>query len=395
MGSAHRSRGSISMLALLAVLYLVRTISLPAGMAVDLSPPEGPWTVQDHYWGPSGPGIASLRTIALSRTGSVGVIVYPQGRYVQPGHEILILRPDGSHVVLTTPPEEELAKTFRQAAIVNGESVHPGAYFVAIRFARDGTPFATVAWNFSGAFSGSDKAVFEWNGSKWVNALPADTPLDWTNVGVGAADMPWRAAYNVDYSNTFPALDEVGRVPHYQEFWTFLGDGEHQARLGYGASMGMNGSAVVGYSAGLASVSQRNLGPCRAWAWLGSELVQLGPGVAYSINASHDIVGDDEEAIGAKARPVLWHDRTKIVLSGENGSALAIADDGTIVGRLGEEGFIVRGGDPTRKVVRIDALLRPQGWHVSAVYGVASSGRLLAVGHRNSEAQRVLILDPQ
>jgi len=373
---------------LLAVLYVVHAISLPSGMTVDLEPSPG------GYITAPAPGPPS--SISLSPAGAIAVIMYPEDLYPSAAGKLLIVRPDSSRIVLEGPSDGVLAKYFVHYTVTKKSAqAYPGAHFAGVKLARDGTPFATVNAAFSGAYSGADDAVFEWNGQEWINALPEHSALGGSNVTLGAADQPWRAAYNVNYNNTFANLDAFSD-PHYQEYWTFLGDGKKQAKLGYGTSTGMRGDTVVGFSAGLRSlVSSRPL-PCLAWKWVGGRRVKLGPGIAYGVNANGDVVGDDEPVLGPDGVPVLWHSGAMIKLSHSKGSAYEIADDGTVIGRVGDDGFVIRGGDANRTITRIDTLLATPGWHVTVVYGVASSGRLMAVGQQAPQQQlRLLLLDPK
>jgi hypothetical protein len=368
---------------ILAVLYVVRVISLPAGMAVDLAPPPlYNWAV---------PPFHQLPDIALSRVGSIAILMHPQGPSWGRTTKVLVVRPDGTQLVLTRPSDRELAVAFGEGP-GQGRTTpsYPYASFDSVRLARDGTPFVTIASPFSGAFSGSQTAVFSWNGRRWTNQA-----TDEGNVTIGAVDMPWRAAYNANYWNMVVNLDEANKDPHYHEFWTFLLDGKEQARIGYGEAMAMSGDTVVGYSAGLTQLAKPPPQPSTAWEWLHGKLMKLGAGVAYGVNASHDAVGEDEEALGKAGVPVLWRGGRAIPLSFAKGSALAIGDDGTIVGQVGDDGFLIRGDDAAKTVVKVDSLLAQREWHVSAVYAIAATGRLLAVGHRANEGLCVLILDPK
>ena len=369
-------------LALLTVLYAVHAVSLPVGMTVDLTPTPGGQSIQ-------------LSNASLSRGGALAIIMYPQNSYSQLASELLVIRPDGSQVVLTRPPDSTLSKYFAQSALVNGHEAYPGTRFAGVRLARDGTPLATVEFPFSGAYSGADQTVFAWNGRRWTNALSVDTPSDWSNVTIGAADEPWRAAYNVTYTNTFVNMDLADSDPHYQEIWTFLRDGMKQTRIGYGSAMAMRRDVVVGFSAGQSSIAKSTPQPCTAWMWRNDRRIELGPGIAYGINSSGDVVGDDEATLGGDGFPTSWRDGQIMRLSSSQGAALAIGDDGTIVGKEGYEGFIIRGDDLSRTLVLIDTLLGQSGWHVSGIYGIAASGRLLAVGNRIDGQSHLLLLDPR
>ena len=380
------------MLLLLAVLYVVKVVGLPTGMTVNLTSSVGPPVLRDYGWSP-GKGPTELRTTSLSPFGSVAVLLQPSGPRWAAATKLLVIRADGSQVMLPRPDDQTLAEAFHESETAGWKPSYPYAYFDGVSLARDGTPFATVAATFSGAFSGVNTAVFTWNGEKWTNVLPQSEYFKSRNITIGAADILGRAAFNVNTYNQFVNLDEAERDPHYHEFWTFLADGRRQTRLGYGSATAMRGDVVVGYSAGISQMA-KNPQPCIAWEWLGDKRVNLGRGIAYGINASHDAVGDDEQILGTEGRPVLWRNGSVIRLSDEKGSALAISDDGTIAGYVGDDGFLIRGDDSRRRIVRIDTVLAQRGWHVFVVYAIASTGRLLAVGNRSNEKPLLLLLDP-
>ena len=367
------------MYTLLALLYVVQAMSLPSGMAVDLDPSPGGSV--------SAPAPGPPPSISLSKAGTVGVIMYPEGSSPLQAQRLLIVRGDGTRTILDRPSDAVLSKFFKHYP---GQ---PQAYFAGLKFARDGTPFATVISLFSGAFSGSEDGVFKWNGDMWMDALSEETPPNSDNVTLGAADQPWRAVYNVNYNNTFiPDLDYARSDPHFQEYWSLLGDGKKYTKLGFGTSTAMRDATVVGFSAGLRSLA--SFKPlCVAWEWVRGLRVKLGSGVPFDVNANGDVVGDDEPVLGSDGVPVLWHSGQTIKLSESKGSAFAIADDGTIVGRVGGDGFIIRGKGV---LTRIDTLLATPGWHVTAIYGIATSGRLLAVGQKAPYNElKLLLLDPK
>jgi len=364
----------------------VTAVSLPKGMTVDFQTTTAPAAAVN----------APPMTFALSRLGSLAAIVHPETPGTEEDAQLLVIRADGTHVSLTKPPDAVLSEVFAHATIgPHHEPSYSSARFLSVALANDGTPFATVGLPFSGAFSGIDEGVFVWNGARWRDALRDSTsPIDTTNVTIAAADAPSRFVCNANYFNTFANLDSAERDPHYQENQTLLFDGHRTLPLGYGMATAMYGRFVVGYTAGVRSVHPSAAYPTVALEWTDGHRASLGSGIAYGVNAQGDAVGDNEPALGAVGAPTLWHRGHAIQLSERFGSAYAVAENGNIVGRIGDSAFIIRGGDVARKVTRIDELVREHGWHVTAAYAIAANGRILATGQRGSNPPRILLLKP-
>jgi hypothetical protein len=368
------------------VLYAVTTIAAPAGMSVDLDRTAQPAPVS-----------APPAALALSQRGSVAMVVL-KTRATTHGiaidSQILVVRPNRTRVLLHRPPDSLLATAFRTYALgPNGEHDYSGARFAGVALAADGTPFATLEFPFSGAYSGVEDAVFIWNGRRWRAALPdLALPIDPTNFAIAAAASPSRFACNGDYLNTTSNLDAAQSDPHYQENAALAIDGARTLSLGFGAATAMSGAFIVGYSDGSRSVTftDRPVQKPTALEWMSGRRSQLGRGIAYGVNARGDAVGNDGEA----PLPMLWQNGRAIRLTDAAGTAYAIAADATIVGAVGDRAFVVTGGDPGRKLVRIDKLLRDRRWHITAAYAIASSGRILAVGRREQGPPRIVLLDP-
>lgn len=369
-------------------LYVVTAISLPKGMTADVIPAVA------SVGAPNAPPT----TLALSRGGSLGVIVQPTSTSGAAELKLLVIRGDGTRVTLPMPTDAVLSTAFSQYALgPHGEHIYPGARFDGIALANDGTPLATVAFQFSGAISGIDESVFIWNGERWRHALPnGKLPIDTSNLMIAAADVPSRFVCNGNYANASANLDAAQHDPHYQENQALWVDGHRTSALGFGSATATRGRFVVGYSAGGRSITVPGE-PTRsseAWEWTAEQRVSLGPGIAYGVNESGDAVGDNDRNLNGNGLPMLWrHDRA-IRLSDKPGTAYAISDDGTIVGEIGGRAFVVRGGDAAVKLMYIDKLVRDRSWHITAAYAIAASGRILAAGRRRSGPLRILLLDP-
>jgi hypothetical protein len=127
-------------------------------------------------------------------------------------------------------------------------------YFESVRIADDGTPVATVASHFSGAFSGIEAAAFKWNGSSWERipsnpmALPnvAGWPL---NSDVGAAAGGDSVALNLNFRDHGAPDVAYAGDPHYEPDEVVLLGGGILRSLGPGAATSMRGSIVGGFRA--------------------------------------------------------------------------------------------------------------------------------------------------
>jgi hypothetical protein len=362
------------MIAPLLALYAVTAVSLPSGRLVELPGSAGGSSIE-----------APASTLALSQRGSLAVITYPASPNDSDYSQLIVIRANGTRVTLPAPPKSVLS------SIAENDGV---AYFENVALADDGTPLATVAMYFSGAFNGTNEGILIWNGVSWRNPLARrKLPIDPKNATIAAAETPAHFVWNGDYTYTFGIIDDAEERPHYLEDQAATLDTSGVASLGFGLATEMRGRFVVGFSAEQGLVEYGQPHPSTALEWTGGTRTALGAGVAYGVNAAGAAVGDDEASTGAVRKPTLWSNGHAIRLSDASGSAYAIADDGTIVGVIGDHAFLIRGADAARTVVRLDSLVEP-GWHIKGAYAIAASGRILAIGNRAGAAPRVLLLDP-
>jgi len=120
---------------------------------------------------------------------------------------------------------------------------------------------------------------------------------------------------------------------------------------------------------------------------------RIGQGIAYDVNATGDIVGDNERLFGETGQPMLWHNGRGIVLDRRHGSAYGIADDGTIVGQVGQNAFIATAGKPNAPIRLLDGRLADHRWHIIAAYGIGAGGQILAAARRGPRARQIVLLD--
>jgi len=363
-------------IAALLALYAVTAVALPAGQSVDLPQAAS---------GSPGSNAALPTSLALSRRGSLAMIVHSTTRDERFETRLIVIRADGTRVAVPPPP----------ASVISSISQNGAANFAGVALADDGTPFATMAIAFSGAYSGEDEGVLIWNGTNWRNPLAGRAlPIDPKNATIAAAETPAHFVCNGNYTYTFGSPDDAAGNPHYLENQTAAVDATEMTSLGYGEATAMRDGFVVGFSAALGLIEYGQPHPSTALEWTGGQRTALGPGVAYGVNAAGVAVGDDEASYGANGKPTLWRNGRAIRLTDAPGSAYAIADDGTIVGVAGGRAFLVRGVDTARTIVLLDSLVE-RGWHITGAYAIAAGGRILAIGNRDGGAPGVLLLDPK
>jgi hypothetical protein len=328
--------------------------------------------------------------ISLSRSGSVALIVARCASRSCDLNRVLVVRADGSQVLLGLPSDDVLTPFFHQYLLGSrGEHRFPFKKFTAVSLADDGTPFVTVAAPFSGAFSGVDQGVFVWNG-RWVPAFPNGVPFVSGNVGLGAAQALTTFVSNGNYSNYFGAGDS----PQEQEDHVIVTRSGKSEDRGNGDALAARNDFVVGTVPGhfnLAPPVQPN--PI-ATEWLAGGPRQLGPGIARAVNARDLVVGDDEASAGNDGHPTAWTNGRPTRLDAHVGVAYAVADDGTIVGSSGGSAFAATILNGKSVMARLDHQLLERGWHVVAAYGINASGHILAVGRRQNGELQVLLLKP-
>lgn len=372
------------MLALATSSYSVTVVSLPARTTAAVAA-NSEYPVSDP---PS--------DIALSRAGSLAIIVRPS----REGPHILLVRANGARSLLSRPNDRLLAKTFQVSGVLGrkGSITFPHATIAAITFADDDTIFATISSSFAGGYIGTEEAVYEWHGGRWLNAPSwSSMSADGSNFTIGAAASASRFVLNGNFGAAIPDLDASSSDPHFREDFAVAVVGHKRLPLGYGSATSMRGQFVVGYFAGERSVP--NFDPAHAvvaWQWVNGLRKVLGAGIAYSVNRSGTVVGNDCRELDELGRPTLWRGNRQFQLSSQLGSAYAISDDGLVVGTTGNSAFVARTLEKqsTFKVSPLDNFVIGTGWHITGAYAIDTKGRILAAGYRTSGSLQVLLLDP-
>jgi hypothetical protein len=361
---------------LATVVFTVTPLRPLPGNAVDLAPSP---CAQTFAATPGAPPTADL-----AANGTAAFVEHPPYSPDQCGDDLLtVIRANGSRIEIPRPSADAAQSVMR----ILGSMPH----IERVRLAADGTPYITLVAGFSGAYSGLERGLFVWNGRGWQGKSPAlpHTDRAWpNNDGIGAVDLPARFTVNADFMNAFgPDSDRLGSDPAYWAPQTGLVSSGRTIPLGDGTSLAVRGRFAAGYRS-----SYQDAFPPRALRWDGRARVDLGPGIAFGIDADGDAVGQSRTSWKAAPHPVLWHGGRTIRLTDAIGSAYAIRD-GTIVGVAAGRGFIVRRDDPRRRVRALDALVGA-GWAIDGAYAIAANGRILATGRRHGGPKTLLVLDP-
>ncbi len=366
-----------------AAMYTVTPIVLPTGTSTD--------ALEDRQFAANRKRVESNATLA--RNGAVGVLLHTGDLR---NNRLLIVRTNGTHVVLSSPTEVRNAKTHWLQACPQPNVAC--AMFENAVLADDGTPFATLRRIFSGAYSGVDDVAARWTGTQWTNAAPRGTSMTATNLNVAAVDTPENFAVNGDFGNSNANFDAAKADPRYQAEETAWCRAAPCTRLGYGSAKGIRGSRVVGFDAGLRSVGYMNEPPHATMAvmWQNARERKLGPGVAYAVDGDGNAVGSDEATLGAPGFPILWPRTGKAIRLGTRpGVAVGISESGTIVGTIDENvAFVASAHDLQRRVLELSSSIDDRSWSIDRAFGIASNGRILARGHRHGRPERLLLLDP-
>lgn len=332
-----------------------------------------------------------------------------QSRIQFPAQRILVVRADGSTTMLR-PPGSLALNGFPDPDDCRRNEMQC-AYFEKVVLARDGTPFATYASDFSGAYSGERRAPLVWNGSwhvvKTHGALHGlAKPQDPRNVSITAADTTEDYAFVGDYGDSIP-LEDLTLAANDPRWMAEIAGAVFSwgsAGLGLGSATAIRGDYVTGFDAGAKLVGPPNTPPAvLAFRWecdqTGAGRNQcrrqaLGRGIAYGVDIRGDVVGDDESSRDERGdqrcqgHPVLWRDGKIGELSNFPGAAFAIAPHGTIVGMLcGSTGaFVADAGDARPHARALDPLIVNLGrWQVRSAFGISDDGRILALVGNNDD----------
>jgi len=286
-------------------------------------------------------------------------------------------------MVLDPPSDTDLGQIFARTMYnPSGQNTVPGARIESVLLSDDGTPFVNITAPFDGAYTGLEEAAFVRTSGGWRPDVSDTVPTQAGNRWVAAAERRSKVVIVGDYRDELPG--DAGFIANQDE--VVLVDERAQNFLGHGIATAVRGRYVTGYDAGFPGLHK--LG---ALEWIDRRRVRLGAGIAWSANAAGDVVGDDRASLDVAGHPMLWHRGRPVRLSAGTGSAFAISDRGTIVGAIGDDGFVIQPGG-RRAITRLDTVIRDRGWHVSSAFAIASEGSLLAVASRHGNDPKVVLL---
>jgi hypothetical protein len=370
------------MLALAAALYSVQVLAAPERRSVVLSAREYQLSIP----------FRPAQTVALAPNGAAAFVANGGGS--DTSHEVIVVyRANGMRVAVTLPQDNLLHQRF--PVYVRGphsERTYPGKRFENIVLADDGSLFATIGFDFSGGYSGIEEYPFVWDGLAWRQALTSTVPVGVSNISVAAVETVSTATYVSDYLNDGPSeIVQQQEMRNYHEDDILVARGANKAIIGHGVATAMRKQLVVGYE--VDSQRRWSLGAQpTALAWKGLRTrVALGTGIAWAVNARHEIVGDDRTTVGRPGHPLIWSKGHRIRLSNASGAAYGISDDGTVVGDI-DAGAFVSFPDAPRTIRRLDELVH--GWHIRHAYAISSNGRILCLATDRRNRVQMIMLNP-
>ncbi|HEY1883416.1 MAG TPA: hypothetical protein VGG51_10300 [Candidatus Cybelea sp.] len=399
-----------------AAVYALHAISLPSGWSL-VTPTSG----FDVSTEPT--------SEAIARNGAVAVLLTRTGNPGGAARRLLIVRANGTRLILQ-PRSLDIANAFPHSTKPSDcmADVDSCPYFERVTLAPDGTPFVTLTSDFSGAYSGSERRGFVWNG-RWHPVPPGKAfsgvgkPDDPENVSISAADGGLIFAFVGDYQDRFPNedLDLALQDRYYMAEVSGVSYEGVTVALGIGNATAMSGAFVAGFDGDLKLVPSRNHDLVAvAWRCAFNKLANaracarntLGPGIAYGIDSYGEAVGDNESSVPdlgslplhSAGFPVLWrHGHTLMLSKDDRGAAYAISGSGVIAGTLttgpGSDallsGFVANAREKTPRAFPLDELVQnDRGRHVEAALGVADDGRILAFVTDRDGRSELAVLAP-
>lgn len=189
----------------------------------------------------------------------------------------------------------------------------------------DGTLFATVSDAFSGAYSGVRREAYvRRTGSIWRNVPKPTEASSTSNVSVDSAISSSDYYVNIDQDADLPSVIRYVQVEHHVDYHrptAFRTKSWDSRSLGFGTVLSQRLNYAVGYSDAYKHVDV--MSP-KAIRWTNGARHVLGTGIAYDVDDSGQVVGDDRQAWDAFAHPAIWDGGHLHILLSHEGSALAV-----------------------------------------------------------------------
>lgn len=309
-------------------------------------------------------------SIALGRDGTVAVITgSTSGAFGGFGNAVLVVHRNGTRSSIPTPPDE-----------LGG--------FNRVRLGGDGTVAATIALQFPGdRLAGPQQTAWVRRNGAWARVFTGATlPAKGHNTVIAAVDDAASLVVVANFSSSEPDLSGAPKPLHFHEDEVAWRRGSMNIGLGFGDAFAVRGPYIAGRKPGFSPTMTPE--PSSATLWVDAKPIRLGPGTASAVNAAGDAAGTDG------VNPVLWRRKHAVRLTTLPGTAFGISDRGTIVGDAGGRAFVATVSRSRIRFAALDDRIRECGWHIVHAYGIASSGRIIAVGSRSGGASEVVVLDP-
>jgi len=359
--------------------------------AFSVPPPE---TQLQHLWEPSSFNRPSALTV--NKRGDVALLLRKTEFAV--GETVLEIGRDGRGMLVDRPSDHIIhsaAQFFSYLAGANGQPTYPYAKVQNFVQSSDGTAFMTVSAQFSGGYSGDSEATFEYDKTSWRPLSVASSSIGNKNNWIAAADGRRNLALVLNSLIEPPSnVNPDAHQPQFNNNVICRFVNGRALPLGSGIATAIVGDYVAGYniSYGLLGDQPREKATTIALEYIGKRKINLGSGIAWSVNSSNVVVGDDRHTIDGHGRPTLWAHGREISLSSTPGSAYAISDDGTVVGDVATGAFISRFRDNRVKTILLDRLLADRSWHVIHAYGLSSNRSIVAVASRRGGSAELVRL---
>lgn len=369
---------------LAALLYTVHALLLPPHSAAVLSPASGQ-AQPVLYRRPSTVALDSNGVAVIVRVTEEDARVSNPNWWTRSSPDRVVIEDDRTHV-LPFPTASTLAPFFTNPNATNLMSISN------LVLSGGGKPVIALYAEVGGAYWAVQEASFVWSGSNWTPPIHYSSGRMPKNVWVAAADSRGGLGYVGDYLYLDPAKLVNPRADNLFDV-AMIDRAQHVMVLGRGIITAMDEKRTVGYDDGYVPGSNGST-PVQAIEWTGYHRSVLGTGVAWSVNARGDVVGDNRKTLKSAGVPTIWHNGTHIRLSNAEGTAFAISDDGTIVGEVKSGAFLIRPNDPARRLTMLDDVVGGE-WHIIAAYYIAHNGDVLALASRVGSPPRLVLLRPR